>query len=260
MATMRLTMIGAYKYDPEIFTSLDLPSSIDRETAINNILLRCGESPLLYDNPDFIKLMIGTWSRKWKDSIERMLTALEEEYNPLHNFDRYEQYDDERHNTDSNRTDGELNRTTSQNKTDTTTYGSTITEGTETDEDITYSGSDTTLNDVSAFNETNYQPSSKNSLTSSNTSGRDMTEDKTTDHSGKDELKTIDSQSLKDVNAESKSGKFDETTKHDGHLYGNIGVTTSQQMLQAELDLRSKVNIYDVIAEMFYKEFCVYVY
>lgn len=273
-------MIGAYKYDPEIFTSLDLPSSIDRETAINNILIRCGESPLLYDNPDFIKLMIGTWSRKWKDSIERMLLALEEEYNPLHNYDRYEKFDDEKHNTDSNRTDGELNRTTSQNKTDTTTYNdnleskttynSTISEGTETDEDITYSGSDTTLNDVSAFNESNYQPSSKNSLTSSNTSGRDMTEDKTTDHTGNDtkldkhtgnnELKTIDSQSLKDVNAESKSGRFDEESSHDGHLYGNIGVTTSQQMLQAELDLRSKVNIYDVIAEMFYKEFCVYVY
>lgn len=280
MATMRMTMIGAYKYDPEIFSPLDLPSSIDRETAINNILIRCGESPLLYDNPDFIKLMIGTWSRKWKDSFERMLMALEEDYNPLHNFDRYEKYDDERHNTDSNRTDGELNRTTSQNKTDTTTYNdnleskttynSTISEGTETDEDITYSGSDTTLNDVSAFNESNYQPSSKNSLTSSNTSGRDMTEDKTTDHTGNDtkldkhtgnnELKTVDSQSLKDVNAESKSGRFDEESSHDGHLYGNIGVTTSQQMLQAEIDLRSKVNIYDVIAEMFYKEFCVYVY
>jgi len=280
MANARLTMIGAYKYDPELFNSLDLPSSIDRETAINNILIRCGESPLLYDNPDFIKLMIGTWSRKWKDSIERMLLALEEEYNPLHNFDRYEKFDDEKHNTDSNRTDGELNRTTSQNKTDTTTYNSnleskttydsSITEGSEIDEDITYSGSDTTLNDVSAFNESNYQPSSKNSLTSSNTSGRDMTEDKTTEHTGddtrldkhtgKDELKTVDSQSLKDINAESKSGKFDETSKHDGHLYGNIGVTTSQQMLHSELDLRSKVNIYDVIAEMFYKEFCVYVY
>ena len=90
MATMRLTMIGAYNFDTDIFTGLDLPDGLDRETVINNILLRCGESPLLYDNPDFIKLMIGTWSKKWKPSIKRMITALDEEYNPLHNFDRYE--------------------------------------------------------------------------------------------------------------------------------------------------------------------------
>jgi hypothetical protein len=239
-----MTLMGLYGFDNTLFDNLDLPESLDRETTINNILMRCGECPLIYSNVSMNKIAIGVWSKKWKPSIERMIVALDEEYNPLHNFDRYEKYDDERHITDTNRTDGELNRTT--------TYGSTITEGNELDEDITYSGSDTTLNEVSAFNETNYQPSSKNSLTSSNMSGRDMTEDKTTEHSGKDELK--------DVNAESKSGKFDETSKHDGHLYGNIGVTTSQQMLQAELDLRSKVNIYDVIAEMFYKELCVYVY
>lgn len=244
MATMRLTMIGAYKYDPELFSSLDLPSAIDRETAINNIVVRCGESPLLYDNPDFIKLMIGTWSKKWKDSIERMLLALEEEYNPLHNFDRYEKYDDERHNTDSNRTDSQNDRTS--------TYNRSITENTEGEEGIDYSGNDETINLISAFNSNEYQPNNKSTLDSSNNSDRDYNESKTTSHGGSD--------STSDVLGESKNGKFDETSKHDGHLYGNIGVTTSQQMLQAELDLRSKVNIYDVIAEMFYKEFCVYVY
>ena len=300
MANARLTLIGLYDYDDTLFVNLDLPESLDRATTINNILLRCGECPLIYSNITMNKIAIGVWSKKWKPSIERMITALDEEYNPLHNFDRYEKYDDERHNTDINMTNGELNRTTSQNKTDTTTYNSdleskttydtelqskttynsTITDGSVIDEDITYSGSDTTLNDVSAFNDSNYQPSSKNSLTSSNTSGRDMTEYKTTEHTGddtrvdthsgddtrldkhtgKDELKTVDSQTLKDVNAESKNGRSDETSKHDGHLYGNIGVTTSQQMLNAELDLRAKVNIYDVVAEMFYREFCVYVY
>ena len=280
MANARMTLMGLYNYDDSIFVNLDLPTSLDREITINNILLRCGECPLIYSNVSMNKIAIGVWSKKWKPSIERMITALDEEYNPLHNFDRYEKYDDERHNTDSNRTDGELNRTTSQNKTDTTTYNSdleskttydsTITDGSTIDENISYSGSDTTLNDVSAFNDSNYQPSSKNSLTSANSSERDTTEDKTTEHTGddtrldkhtgKDELKTVDSQTLKDVNAESKSGRSDETSKHDGHLYGNIGVTTSQQMLNAELDLRAKVNIYDVIAEMFYREFCVYVY
>lgn len=260
MANARITLMGLYDFDNTLFVNLDLPESLDRETTINNILIRCGECPLIYTNVSMNKIAIGVWSKKWKPSIERMILALDEEYNPLHNFDRYEKYDDERHNTNSDRTDSELNRTTSQNKTDTTTYNSTVTDDTTGDDDLTYEGSDTTLNDVSAFNDSNYQPSNKNSLTSSNSSNRDYSEDKTSKHTGSDELKSIDAQTLKDVNGESKNGKFDENSKHDGHLYGNIGVTTSQQMLNAELDLRSKVNIYDMIAEMFYREFCVYVY
>lgn len=42
--------------------------------------------------------------------------------------------------------------------------------------------------------------------------------------------------------------------------YGNIGVTTSQQMLQAELDLRDKYSIYDIIISDFKRKFCVMVY
>lgn len=42
--------------------------------------------------------------------------------------------------------------------------------------------------------------------------------------------------------------------------YGNIGVTTSQQMLQSEIDLRKNNNIYDIIISEFKKQFCVIVY
>lgn len=241
---MRLTMIGAYNYNPDLFTNLDIPESLDRETVINNILLKCGESPLLYDNPDFIKLMIGTWSKKWKPSLERMITALDEKYNPLHNYDRYEKYDDERHNTDSNRTDSQNDRTSS--------YHRSIDESTEGDEGIGYSGNDETVNEVSAFNSNEYQPNNKSTTGTSNNSDRDYTENKTTSHIGSD--------TTNDKLAESKNGKFDETSKHDGHLYGNIGTTKSQEMLIDEINLRKKINIYDVIAEMFYNEFCIYVY
>lgn len=51
------------------------------------------------------------------------------------------------------------------------------------------------------------------------------------------------------------SGK--ETRK--GHTYGNIGVTTSQQMLQAELDI-AKWNIYEHIKDLFMQDFCIMVY
>lgn len=44
-----------------------------------------------------------------------------------------------------------------------------------------------------------------------------------------------------------------------GHTYGNIGVTTSQQMLQAELDI-AEWNIYDHIKDLFMQEFCIMIY
>ena len=46
---------------------------------------------------------------------------------------------------------------------------------------------------------------------------------------------------------------------HSGRMHGNIGVTTSQQMLEAELDI-SRFNIYDEIADLFLSELCIYLY
>lgn len=47
--------------------------------------------------------------------------------------------------------------------------------------------------------------------------------------------------------------------KHTGRLHGNIGVTTSQQMLQSELDI-AKWNIYEQITDLFISEFIILVY
>lgn len=55
------------------------------------------------------------------------------------------------------------------------------------------------------------------------------------------------------------SSILDGKTHHEGHLYGNIGVTTSQQMLESEYEV-AKFNIYEQIADLFIKEFCICVY
>ena len=57
-----------------------------------------------------------------------------------------------------------------------------------------------------------------------------------------------------------EDGKTDRELEHTAHLYGNIGVTTSQQMLEAEVNLRMKINIYSLISELLYRELCVYTY
>lgn len=47
--------------------------------------------------------------------------------------------------------------------------------------------------------------------------------------------------------------------RHGGRIHGNIGVTTTQQMIEEELELR-KFDIYETIANMFEEEFIVRVY
>lgn len=98
-------------------------------------------------------------------------------------------------------------------------------------------GSGSTTATRSAFDATDYQPHDKsdssstgNNTSSSSTSAYGTTED-------------------------------NETTlnKRIGRAHGNIGVTTSQQMLEAELDV-SKWNLYDEIANLFIKEFCIFLY
>ena len=54
----------------------------------------------------------------------------------------------------------------------------------------------------------------------------------------------------------------DDTAGHEirkGHLYGNIGVTTSQQMLEAELSV-AEWNIYQHIKDLFMQDFCIMIY
>lgn len=55
----------------------------------------------------------------------------------------------------------------------------------------------------------------------------------------------------------SEHGSYDD--EHTSHIHGNIGVTTSQQMLQSEWEI-DKLNIYTAIADMFADEFVIMVY
>lgn len=56
------------------------------------------------------------------------------------------------------------------------------------------------------------------------------------------------------------SSTFGRDHSHTIRASGNIGVTTSQQMVEAEMNLAEKLDIYQVITQDFKKEFCVMVY
>ena len=52
----------------------------------------------------------------------------------------------------------------------------------------------------------------------------------------------------------------DGTSTHSGHLYGNIGVTTNNQLINQELEMLEKFNPYDWIAAKFERENFLQIY
>lgn len=61
------------------------------------------------------------------------------------------------------------------------------------------------------------------------------------------------------TNNGSGTNKRDAKHSRSGRAHGNIGVTTSQQMIESERKV-AMFNIYDVIAESFVENFCLMVY
>lgn len=57
----------------------------------------------------------------------------------------------------------------------------------------------------------------------------------------------------------SGTNKRDAKHTRSGRAHGNIGVTTSQQMIQSEREV-AIFNIYDIIAESFVENFCLMIY
>ena len=56
------------------------------------------------------------------------------------------------------------------------------------------------------------------------------------------------------------SGSSTGSSTHSGRTHGNIGVTTSQQMLEQELTVADKLDIYKFIIQDFKKRFCIPLY
>lgn len=240
----RMTMIGLYNYDSALFDKLTLPDGISKPDFITSFLLKYGECPVIYPNWEFMQFALGAWGVKWYDSIERIITAFTEEYNPLHNFDRHEEY------TDTEDVD-KTNNSTRDSSTSNETKGSSRTD-TKSTEGRTDSSNATSEDTVSAYNESDYQPDRKNTTTG--------TESGSTDTTGSVETSDTLTQSGTGNDTISGSENTDRNLKHSGHLYGNIGVTESTTMLMHEKELREKYNVIDIVCDMLYKEVCVYIY
>lgn len=223
----KLTLIGLYNYDNSLFQSLTFPEGIDKDIAVNEILLKSGEFEILYPNLDFLKLQITAWGVRHSRTFEKWVAVQDEEYNPLHNYDRHEEYTD-RENV---------------SKTDNNTNQIYDNSSVSSNHDVTNTNMGDVQTDVSAYDSSTFQPKEKST---NNLTNRDAGSNSTTSSGN----------STQTVNGN------EQTTRglsHSAHLYGNIGIVSSQEMYEREIKVQ-RWNIYEAIADIFVDEFCIPIY
>lgn len=103
----KLTIAGLNEFtDGQIFDELELPEGLDKDVLITEIIRQCSEFSVLYTDPSFLKLMIGSWSKKWFHNFDRWNKAYNFDYNALYNLDVEATYidDNKTHNSGNSTT------------------------------------------------------------------------------------------------------------------------------------------------------------
>lgn len=234
MSIAKLTLIGMNNYDSSLFDNLRF-ENVDHETLVNTILLNCGEFEVLYPNIETLKNMFTLFSSKWSRTVSKWVSALNTEYKPLENYDRYENFG----GSETELENGNETHLTNGNET-ITNNGNTI---------LSRSGTDNNdvENKTSAFNASDYQPNEK-TITQINYGSSD-----------KNDVNLNQTRTPNITEIRTPNIKRTRTPNLENHIHGNIGVTTSQQMLESELQLQYW-NLYNKISNIFMKEFCIMVY
>ena len=264
----RLTLWGIYQYDKTLFDNIVLPEGIDKDNLVADIMRNSGDLYPYHQVPEYLKSNINFWFARRLFDFERMYEALRVEYSPIENYDRIE--DIKREYKDSG-TDTEtltLGSSTTSKHTgtdeETTTLGSSTTSnqtGTDTE---SMQGGGSTEKGVSAYNEDGYTNREKDTETQNSTNTKQYDSTVTNTGSGTDtQKKTFDS-SVTNTGSGSDMTKNDyakqRTETENTRIHGNIGVTTSQQMIESEMSLRAKYDIYKIISREFEREFLVQIY
>lgn len=230
-----ISILGLYNYDPNIFELLHLPDSVQQQTIIDLIISEAAELEILYPNPDILRVIIGAWSKSRQNAWARIAAALDAEYNPIENIDRYEDHLED-YTRDLLESDD---------------YTRDLQESDDYNRNLTDSGN------------SNSSGSIQNSRTGYNSSDLQLTDSSgSEDHSDDSRSYTGgDNRNKGYTGSDNRNKGFTGgDTRHTViHTHGNIGVTTNQQMVQAEVELR-QTDIYSIIVNEFIDKFCIGVY
>ena len=180
--------------------------------------------------------MIGLWSKMNAPVWDRIYQASLLEYNPIENYNRTEV-----------ETTG-AGKTSTHSGTDTSTYSGTDTQTVGSSGSETHSGTDTNTNAITSYDSNSLYTHDQDTFKHGHVVSDTSTGSNSTTYGKKESFqhgeKIID----------------EENITRNNHTSGNIGVTTSQQMLEQEIEIAAKLNIMQIIVDSFKDRFCLLVY
>ena len=221
-----LTVEGLYNYDDTLFDGFNVPEGLVKQIAIDAILMQTRELEILYPDFTYMKNRITIWSNKYQINWKKLYDTTVLEYNPIENYDRMEDWTDTDDETSTSARDNTRNTTNTVKSTSTNEV-------------------------VNSVNVTDQNTAFNAGLADH---AKQITDGDTTENGN-----ITNTETGKDTENENVNGGRTGYHTRVGRAHGNIGVTTSQQMIQSERDL-VVFNLYDVIAESFVENFCLMVY
>lgn len=223
-------------WDATVLDGVVVPEGMDAELMRNTLYMRCGELTSHWSSPGTFKAATTNWFLTHQWNIQHLYNLLLAEYNPIHNYDR-----DETITIDVGENGGRGYNS------EVTSTGDTSGDSTRTP-DLTSTDDTTVKRNVSAFDSSEYQPRDEDVTNATRT------------ETGTDNIESHDETSNNTATDFQEQTVNNRTENHVNHMEGNIGITTTQQMMQEEIALMKSFNLYDTVASMFENDMMVLVY
>lgn len=245
-----LSLMGMYEYDHTILDFFHYPDkweTVDKDVFVNKLLLDTAELEVLYPDADIFKTAIKYWSAAEVQNWNKLYDTTVLKYNPIWNKDGTVT-ETEKHIKNNNYTDVTDGKITDHSSTN----GSQNTE-TSGNEKIDTTNNTNEKNYVFGFNSDSAAQSGQTVTDDSGRTNTDRSENSKTNSSANTNATTTNNTNFKHDEKENIDREYTRTEQ------GNIGITTTQQMINEEREV-DKFNLMDYIIDRFKQRFCLLVY
>lgn len=90
----KVTIFGLMAWDPTLFDDIKIPDGMEKDLLISEIQLRCADYEMMYPDAEFMKVATINFFRSHYLTFFRWWEAINMEYDPLYNYDRFEDLSD----------------------------------------------------------------------------------------------------------------------------------------------------------------------
>lgn len=245
-----LSLMGMYEYDHTILDFFHYPDkweTVDKDVFVNKLLLDTAELEILYPDADIFKTAIKYWSAAEVQNWNKLYNTTVLDYNPIWNKNGTVT-EIEKHIKNNNYTD----------VTDGTIADHSVTKGNQNTETSGNEKTNTTNNTnekdyVFGFNSEYAAQSGQTVTDDTGSTNTDRSENSKTNSSANIDATTTNNTNFKHDEKENIDREYTRTEQ------GNIGITTTQQMINEEREV-DKFNLMDYIIDRFKQRFCLLVY